>query len=99
MKVRNNRLYPYPVYSSSLNHNLSIYYASADSDITEYTSINAYYDNEDTSNFEKSIENNSNWILSNEVKSELKVLIPNCIFIGGNIIQKKIFNFFDIAFD
>ena len=50
---------------------------TSDSDITEYTSINAYYDNEDTSNFEKSIENNSNWILSNEVKSELKVLIPN----------------------
>lgn len=48
-----------------------------DEDKTNYTIINAYYDKEDVSNLVSSIENNSNWILSKEIKSELKILIPS----------------------
>lgn len=48
-----------------------------DEDKTEYTIINAYYDKEDVSNLVNSIENNSNWILSIEIKSELKIFIPS----------------------
>lgn len=48
-----------------------------DEDKTNYTIINAYYDKEDVSNLVSSIENNSNWILCKEIKSELKILIPS----------------------
>lgn len=48
-----------------------------DEDKTNYTIINAYYDKEDVSNLVNSIENNNNWILSKEIKSELKILIPS----------------------
>lgn len=48
-----------------------------DDDKTNYTIINAYYDKEDVSELVSSIENNSNWILSKEIKSELKILIPS----------------------
>lgn len=48
-----------------------------DEDKTNYTIINAYYDKEDISNLVNSIENNSNWILSKEIKSKLKILIPS----------------------
>lgn len=46
---------------------------------TNYTIINAYYDNIDVSNLESSIENSNNWILSKEMKSELKILIPSLL--------------------
>lgn len=48
-----------------------------DEDKTNYTIINVYYDEEDVSNLVNSIENNNNWILSKEIKSELKILIPS----------------------
>lgn len=48
-----------------------------DEDKTNYTIINAYYDKEDVTNLVNSIENNNNWILSKEIKSELKILIPS----------------------
>lgn len=48
-----------------------------DEDKTNYTIINAYYDKEDVSSLVNSIEYNSNWILSKEIKSELKILIPS----------------------
>ena len=48
-----------------------------DEDKTNYTIINAYYDKVDVSNLVNSIENNINWILSKEIKSELKILIPS----------------------
>lgn len=48
-----------------------------DEDKTEYTIINAYYDKEDVSKLVGSIKNSNNWILSKEIKSELKILIPS----------------------
>ncbi len=48
-----------------------------DEDKTEYTIINAYYDKEDVEKLVGSIENNKNWILSKEIKSELKIFIPS----------------------
>jgi len=48
-----------------------------DEDKTEYTIINAYYDKENVNDLVSSIENNDNWILSKEIKSELKILIPS----------------------
>lgn len=48
-----------------------------DEDKTNYTIINAYYDKEDVSSLVNSIQYNSNWILSKEIKSELKILIPS----------------------
>lgn len=48
-----------------------------DDDKTEYTIINAYYDKENVSNLVNSIKNSDNWILSKEIKSELKILIPS----------------------
>ena len=48
-----------------------------DEDKTNYTIINAYYDKEDVGDLVSSIKNNHNWILSKEIKSELKTLIPS----------------------
>lgn len=48
-----------------------------DEDKTDYTIINAYYDKEDTTDLVKSIENNDSWILSKDIKSELKIFIPS----------------------
>lgn len=48
-----------------------------DEDKTNYTIINAYYDKEDVNDLVSSIENSSNWILSKEIKSKLKILIPS----------------------
>lgn len=48
-----------------------------DEDKTEYTIINAYYDKEDVKKLVGSIENNENWILSKEIKSELKIFVPS----------------------
>lgn len=50
-----------------------------DNDKTDYTIINAYYDNEDTSNLVSSIENSSYWILSTEIESVLKLFIPSTL--------------------
>ena len=46
-------------------------------EFSNYTIINAYYDKVDVSNLINSIENNINWILSKEMKSDLKILIPS----------------------
>lgn len=51
-----------------------------DEDKTNYIIINAYYDKENVDNLVNSIEHSSNWILSKEIKSELKVLIPSQFF-------------------
>lgn len=48
-----------------------------DEDKTNYTIINVYYDKEDVNDLVNSIENSNNWILSKEIKSELKILIPS----------------------
>ena len=48
-----------------------------DEDKTDYLIIHAWYDKEDVSKLVNSIENNSNWILSKEIKSELKIFIPS----------------------
>lgn len=45
-------------------------------DKTDYSIINAYYDKEDVNALVKSIEKNENWILSQEIRSELKIFIP-----------------------
>ena len=47
-----------------------------DEDKTDYMIMNVYYDKVDVSDLVDSIENNSNWVLSREINSELKVLIP-----------------------
>ena len=47
-----------------------------DEDKTNYIIINVYYDKEDVRDLVSSIENSSNWILSKEIRSELKILIP-----------------------
>ena len=51
-----------------------------DQDKTEYTIINAYYDQIDVKELENSIENSNHWILSTNIKSELKILIPSQLF-------------------
>ena len=51
-----------------------------DSDKTNYTIINAYYDKENVESLVNSIENNPNWILSNNIKSELKIFIPSTLY-------------------
>lgn len=48
-----------------------------DKDKTKYTIINAYYDKEDVTKLVESIETSANWILSTEIKSELKIFIPS----------------------
>ena len=48
-----------------------------DEDKTNYTIINVYYDKEDVNDLINSIENSNNLILSKEIKSELKILIPS----------------------
>ncbi len=47
-----------------------------DEDKTESTFIDAYYDKEDAISLLHSIENSDNWILSKDIKSQLKILIP-----------------------
>ena len=46
-------------------------------DKREYSKIDVYYDKEDTSKLEDSIINGENWILSSEMKSELKIYISS----------------------
>ncbi len=53
-------------------------------DKKDYMIINVYYDKEDVSNLEASIENNDNWIRSNEIKSELKIFFPSQMSLSEN---------------
>lgn len=46
-----------------------------ESDKTNYKSITAYYDKEDTTILEESIESSRNWLKSSEVKSNLKIFM------------------------
>lgn len=61
------------------NGNLEMIYWGTyfDEDKTEYSVINAYYDKENVEKLVKSIENNEKWVLSKEIKTELKVFIPS----------------------
>lgn len=52
-----------------------------DTDKTDYVFISAYYDNTNIDELEKSIENNDEWIFSNDLKSELKIFIPSHVII------------------
>ena len=52
-----------------------------DEDKTENTIINAYYNEEDVDVLEKQIQNNGNWILSQDMKSILKIFIPFNVFL------------------
>lgn len=56
-----------------------------DDDKTEYAIINAYYDKEDVSKLENSIEESNNWILSTKLKSELKILLPTQFRSSDNV--------------
>ena len=56
-----------------------------DDDKTEYAIINAYYDKEDVSKLENSIEEGNNWILSTKFKSELKILLPSQFRSSDNV--------------
>lgn len=51
-----------------------------DEDKKEYVVINAYYDKEDVKSLVNSIENSNNWILSMEIKSELRIFIPTTLY-------------------
>lgn len=48
-----------------------------DEEKTEYTIINAYYNKEDVTKLVESIETSANWVLSKEIKSELKIFVPS----------------------
>lgn len=77
-----NKIEPYrEIVDASLpkNGELEIQYWDHyfDDDKREYNIVNAYYDNEDVTELEKSIENSDNWILSLELKSNLKIFIPS----------------------
>lgn len=48
-----------------------------DDDKTEYTIINVYYDKENVEKLVSSIENSEKWILSKEIRTDLKVFIPS----------------------
>lgn len=50
-----------------------------DENKTEYTIINAYYDEENAMTFVNGIENSSNWILSEDIKPYLKIFIPSTL--------------------
>lgn len=56
-----------------------------DDDKTEYAIINAYYDKEDVSILENSIEESNNWILSTKLKSELRILLPTQFRSSDNV--------------
>lgn len=56
-----------------------------DDNKTEYAIINAYYDKEDVSILENSIEESNNWILSTKLKSELKILLPTQFRSSDNV--------------
>ena len=60
-------------------------------DKSNYTTIKVYYANEVVEKFEKSIANNPNWILSKEVKSELKPFLSS-IFIINDDAYFSIYN-------
>ncbi len=53
---------------------------SFEDDKTEYTIINAYYEKEDVTNLVNSIKKNNHWILSKNIKSELKTLLPSQLY-------------------
>lgn len=50
-----------------------------DDDKTNYKIINIYYDKENVKDLVESIKNSENWILSKEIKSELKIFIPSTL--------------------
>ena len=58
---------------------------------TDYISIKAYYNENDVINLEKKIENNNNWILSTQIKSNLTIFIPSS-FISNDNIYYSIYN-------
>lgn len=65
--------------------------SNIDEDKTEYVVINAYYDDEDVTGLVNSIENSHNWILSKEIKSELKIFLP-MEFLSGDEVYYSIYN-------
>lgn len=71
-----------------------------DADKTEYVLINAYYDREDVQELVKSIENNETWILSTNLKSELKIFIPSDLYLDSDSyfsIYNKTINQYNIV--
>lgn len=68
------------------NGQLEIYHFETYFDIekTNFTLISVYYDNEDTNELLKSIEDNETWILSTEIKSTLKAFIPTTMTSNSN---------------
>lgn len=65
--------------------------SNIDEDKTEYVVINVYYDDEDVTGLVNSIENSQNWILSKEIKSELKIFLP-MEFLSGDEVYYSIYN-------
>ena len=54
-------------------------------DKTDYVIANAYYDGEDVDTLVDSIETSKNWILSTQIKSGLKILLPSQFHAGNQI--------------
>ena len=62
-----------------------------DDDKTDYVIVNAYYDRENVETLMNSIETSKNWILSTQIKSELKILLPSQ-FHADNQIYYSVYN-------
>ena len=62
-----------------------------DEEKTNYVEINAYYNKENTDRLNASIKESNNWILSNQIESNLTIFIPST-FYSGNDIYYSIYN-------
>ena len=60
--------------------------------ITNYSIISVYYDRQDVTEMTDSIESCDTWILSTELKSELKIMLPQMIKSSGDGIYYSIYN-------
>ena len=92
--VSYDKISPYKEYIDANlpdNGELSIMHLNTYYDKTDYTILKAYYDKEDIMDLVKSIENSENWILSNKIKSDLKIFIPS-LFEVGDYIYYSIYN-------
>ena len=62
-----------------------------DDDKTNYSLIIAYYDKENVSDLEVSVKSSDTWMLSENVRSELKIFMPSILRVG-NDVYISIFN-------
>lgn len=58
-----------------------------DEDKTDYSTITAYYSSEAVSQLVSNIKKSNNWIRGDELKSELKILLPSTLSVRDNYIS------------